>query len=278
MRVAVFSDVQANLQAMQVVVDDILAWRPHLVVMNGDLVNRGPTNLPCLELFDALRRRRAWLPLRGNHEDWVMHCAEQPPDSPVEADMRRFTDWAAQELGEKRALMSDWPDHLSFPGPKGEHWVHVTHGSMKGNRLGVSQNVSEAELAERLPEDVALFVGAHTHKALHRRFRGMEIINVGSVGSPFDGDTRASYGRLEYRNSGWHSEIVRLSYDRAATERAFRDSGFLDQGGPLALIIFEEWNRARMLIRFWSAQYQEAVLAGEIELQWSVERFLSGID
>jgi len=105
----------------------------------------------------------------------------------------------------------------------------------------------------------------------------MDIINVGSVGSPFDGDTRASYGRLEYRNSGWHTEIVRLAYDRSATEREFRDSGFLDQGGGLARIIFHEWKRAEMLIRFWSKQYQEAVLAGEIGLEESVDTFLAGI-
>lgn len=277
MRVAVFSDVQANLQAMQVVVEDILAWAPEIVVMNGDLVNRGPTNLPCLELFEELRRDHGWLPLRGNHEDWVLRCAEQPPASAVEAQMRQFTDWAARELGEKLELMRDWPDHLSFSGPRGEHWVHVTHGSMKGNRLGVSQNVADEELAERLPADVSLFVGGHTHKALQKHFAGVDIINVGSVGSPFDGDTRASYGRLEYRNSGWHTEIVRLPYDRVATEQAFRDSGFLDLGGPLARIIFQEWQRAEMLIRFWSAEYQDAVLAGQIGLQESVDAFLAGI-
>jgi len=277
MRVAVFSDVQANLQAMQVVVEDILTWDPELVVMNGDLVNRGPTNLPCLELFEELRRHRGWLPLRGNHEDWVLRCVEQSPRSAVEAEMRRFTDWSARELGEKLGLMRDWPDHLSFAGPGSEHWVHVTHGSMKGNRLGVSQNVADEELAERLPQDVSLFVGAHTHKALQKHFAGVDIINVGSVGSPFDGDARASYGRLEYRNSGWHTAIVRLAYDRLGTERAFRDSGFLDQGGPLARIIFHEWKRAEMLIRFWSREYQDAVLAGEIGLQESVDVFLAGI-
>ena len=148
---------------------------------------------------------------------------------------------------------------------------------MKGNRLGVSQAVEDQELAERLPEDIALFVGGHTHKALQKHFAGVDIINVGSVGSPFDGDTRASYGRLEYRNSGWHTEIIRLPYDRVATEREFRDSGFLDEGGPLARIIFFEWKRAQMLIRFWSREYQDAVMAGEIGLQESVDEFLAGI-
>lgn len=278
MRVAVFSDVQANWEAMQVVVDDILAWNPELVVMNGDLVNRGPSNLPCLESFQRLRRDRGWLPVRGNHEDWVLRCLRQPPSSEIDAQMRLFADFAVRQLGAKAEWMDDWPDHLSFADPGGTHWVHVTHGSMKGNRAGVSQTVEDAELAQRLPDDVALFVGAHTHKALKKHFAGIDVINVGSVGSPFDGDPRASYGRLEFRNSGWHTEIVRLPYDRAATERAFVESGFMELGGPLARIIFQEWKRAELLIRYWGVRYRDAVLAGEVDLAVSVDEFLRGID
>ncbi|NJO56069.1 MAG: metallophosphoesterase, partial [Rhodospirillales bacterium] len=38
MKVAIFSDVQANLPAMEVAVERILDWDPDLVVMDGDLV------------------------------------------------------------------------------------------------------------------------------------------------------------------------------------------------------------------------------------------------
>ena len=65
MRVAVFSDVQANIQAMEVVTDDIQRWGPDLVIMAGDLVNRGPSNLECVQLFHRLRSERGWLPVQG---------------------------------------------------------------------------------------------------------------------------------------------------------------------------------------------------------------------
>lgn len=278
MRVAVFSDVQANLQAMEVVVEDIQRWQPELVIMAGDLVNRGPDNAGCLALFNTLRRNDGWLPVQGNHEEWVLRCFEDPPSSAVEAEMRRFTDWAAEQIGRKRRnLLADWADHLCFHGPD-DGWVHVTHGSMAGNRAGISQSTPDEMLDERLPEDISLFVAGHTHKVHRRFYRGIEVVNVGSVGSPFDGDERAAYGRFEFCKGRWRTEIVRLPYDRAATDRAFEDSGFIAGGGPLARIIYEEWKRADLLIRFWGQRYQAAVLAGEISLQASVDEFLAGLE
>ncbi len=52
-------------------IEHIEAWRPDLVIMAGDLINRGPDSLGCLELFDQKRRESGWLPVNGNHEVWV---------------------------------------------------------------------------------------------------------------------------------------------------------------------------------------------------------------
>jgi len=79
MKVAVFSDVQGNLPAMEVAVEHILAWDPDLVVMDGDLVNRGPSSAACLDLFETLHCGHGWIPVLGNHEVWVLRCARQAP-------------------------------------------------------------------------------------------------------------------------------------------------------------------------------------------------------
>jgi hypothetical protein len=103
---------------------------------------------------------------------------------------------------------------------------------------------------------------------------GTPILNVGSVGSPFDGDTRGSYALLEERRGRWTWEIVRFDYDRARAERDFRDSGFIEEGGPLARILFEEWRQARLLMPYWRRGFEPAVLAGERDLGEAVEAFL----
>lgn len=277
MKLAVFSDVQGNLPAMEAAVEHICAWRPDLVILNGDLVNRGPSSTDCLNLFEELRSSEGWLPVRGNHEDYILHCGTCAPESDLDASLRRFADWTTQQLGDLAESLRDWPDHLCLHGPAND-WVHVTHGSLAGNRIGISARIPDEELPRRVPEDVDLFVVAHTHKPLEREFRGVRILNVGSVGSPFDGDPRSCYGRIEHRNSGWKTELVRLEYDRGRTERDFRQSGFLDQGGPIAGVIFEEWRRARMLMPMFKARYRELLIEGKISVEQAVQELLSNID
>lgn len=276
MKLVVFSDVQANLPAMEVAIEDILAWRPDLVVMAGDLINRGPRSRACLERFNGLRRGLGWLPVAGNHETWILHCGRTPPSSPVAGQMRAFADWTYRQIADLAETFLAWPDHLCFPA--GNDWVHVTHGSLAGNRDGISANTPDEALADKLPEDIGLFVSAHTHRPMARQFGTMQVVNVGSVGSPFDNDPRASYGRLTLRNGQWNVEIRRLDYDRDQAERDFLDSGFMAEGGALARIILEEWRRAQVMLPYWMRTYQDAVLAGEIELERAVDEFLKGID
>jgi predicted phosphodiesterase len=276
MKVAIFSDVQGNLPAMEVVIDDILAWQPDLVVMNGDLVNRGPNSIECLRLFNTLAAERGWLPISGNHEHYVLEC-HTPETNPIEAEMRCFADWACRQIGEEAHSMLGWPDHLTFAADN-RHWVHVTHGTLAGNRNGISQSISDEQLEGKIPPDIALFVTAHTHKPLQREFQGMNILNVGSVGSPFDGDVRASYGRLMFDGLQWQTEIIRLDYDRDQAERNYHETGFLAEAGPLAQIIYREWKQATLLMPHWKRQYREPVLQGQISLNNAVSHFLTDLD
>ncbi|MES9962401.1 MAG: metallophosphoesterase family protein [Candidatus Sedimenticola sp. 20ELBAFRAG] len=277
MKVAVFSDVQANLPAFEEVASHIDHWAPDLVIMNGDLVNRGPMNIESLELFNSLQKSRNCIALRGNHEDYILHCARVAPENQREAALRQFADWTAGKLGEAVNLFDDWADHLDFHAPKSDQWVHVSHGTLVGNRSGVSESISDEALEGKIPDETALFITAHTHKVHERVYRGTRIINIGSVGSPFDKDIRSSYAQLEYRDNNWHREIIRLSYDRERMARDCEESGFLDQAGPLAHVIFEEWRRADLLMPHWNRRYRQAVMDGEITMQRAVDEFLKEV-
>ncbi len=275
MKIAVFSDIQGNLAAMESVVEDIQRWSPDLVVMNGDLVNRGPLSHMCLEFFEQLKTAHGWLPVRGNHEDYIEDCA-LPAENPLEMEMRRFADWTRRQLGDRVTLFKYWPDHLILHPPGSDSWMHITHASMAGNRLGISESIPDKDLVQRVPEGIAIMVTAHTHKALHRYYHGTEIVNVGSAGSPFDQDVRASYGRFQFSNGQWLAEIRRLDYDRSRADNDFYLSGFLDNSGPLGRIIYQEWKQATLLMPAWKQSYREAVRQGRISLANSVSDFLSG--
>jgi hypothetical protein len=148
-----------------------------------------------------------------------------------------------------------------------------SHASMRGTRDGVYRRTTDAELPEQigLPAP-GLFCVGHTHIPLVRRLNGTLVVNAGSVGLPFDRDTRAAYAQIEWRAGRWHAEIVRLDYDRAQAERDFYDTGFMD-GTPLAQLVLIELHEARSQLYEWARQYEPRILNREVTMDESVREF-----
>lgn len=273
MKMAVLSDIHGNLPALQAVLEDIEAWQADWVVVNGDLVSRGPYSLACMQLL-AQRLPQCHY-LTGNHETYVLRCADQPadPDSPTRA-IDRFADWTVRQLGSELERLRDWPDHLDLTELEQGATVHITHGSRLGNRDGISQRTPDAELPAKLGTPRDLFIGSHTHKPLLRAFQGSLVVNTGSVGQPMDGDARAAYGRFSLSAGRWQAEIARVTYDKAQAERDCLDSGFLQEAGPMARLIYRELQQSRAHVGPWRQQYLAAVQARQLSVEDSVERYL----
>lgn len=274
MKIAVLSDVHGNVPALRAVLDDIDAWRPDLLVVNGDLVSRGPCSVECMQLLRS--RAPACHYLTGNHETYVLRCADEPadPDSPT-LEIDRFAEWTLRRLGALLDEIRGWSDHLDLTGLAQGASAHITHGSRLGNRDGISARTLDADLPAKLGEPRDLFVGSHTHKPLLRRFNGSLVVNTGSVGQPMDGDPRAAYGRFTLQAGGWHAEIVRVAYDKARAERDFVESGFLAEAGPMARLIYLELQQSRPHVGPWRREYLEAVKARELTVADAVERYLA---
>lgn len=272
MKIAVLSDIHGNVPALEAVLEDIVRWQADEVIVNGDLINRGPCSLAVLQLLQQE------LPdthlLRGNHENWMLYTAEQgpQPNSPT-FEIDRFAHWAVAQMGEALQEVAHWDDHLDVTDLEGGS-LHITHGSRLGDRKGIPPECEGEELRQKLGDPRDLFVASHTHRAFSRYVDGNLVINTGSVGQPFDDDVRASYARLQFHNGRWDAGIVRLAYDRERAIADFETSGFLEEGGALTRLIFREFYEATMHVGPWRRQYLEAVKAGEIGVVESVERYL----
>lgn len=278
MKIAVLSDIHGNLPALQAVAADIESWRPDMVVVAGDIVNRGPLSLDCLQFVQQKQVSQGWQPLRGNHEDFVIACGF--PDAPqdgVEYEMWQFAHWAYQQLNGDVKALEAMSEQFSWSAPDCSEFRAV-HASMRGNRDGIYRNVPDEKLAAQIAPAPAVFVTAHTHRPLIREFNGCLVINVGAVGAPFDKDVRASYGQFTWRPDGWQAQIVRVPYDRAQTERDYVTSGFLDGAGPLAQLMLVELRKAHGLIYRWADCYLDAIQSGAITLEESVRELLIAED
>jgi diadenosine tetraphosphatase ApaH/serine/threonine PP2A family protein phosphatase len=100
----------------------------------------------------------------------------------------------------------------------------ICHGSPPSDVRSFLPEPADDE--EELLEGVAAprVVFGHTHLPFARTsaVRGIELVNPGSVGMPFDGDPRAAYALV---HDGWRVEHRRVEYDHAASAARVRAFG-----------------------------------------------------
>ncbi len=245
-RVAVIADIHANVPALEAVLEDIDALGVDRVVVNGDVVNRGPANVAAMRLLEE----RPTGDTLGNHDDLMRMWVERDPDLPGEWFDDPFwasTGWAARHLQD--AGLIEAIRHLPMTlriSTAGAPSLLISHGSPRHYREGYGKYLTDeaiSEITQMHPADV--LVGSHTHRPLQRRWGHYLVLNSGAVGSPFNGDPRAQYLVLTLEGGAWTPQFRRVPYDREAALHAFAASGYLEEGGLSARIFLEELRNAR---------------------------------
>jgi len=79
---------------------------------------------------------------------------------------------------------------------------------------------------------------------MHRILAAGEVINVGAVGLPFNGDRRAQYAIVTHHAESWTVDFRRVDYDVEEVLAIYRRSGFLQAGGVTARLLQVELERA----------------------------------
>ena len=274
-RIAVISDIHGNVAALEAVMADLERLAPDEVLVGGDLVGRGP------EGAEVVRRIAAtgWATIRGNHEEYLLEFrrGEVPGDWLHGAEWSAAR-WMATELGETEAA---WIEGLPFsaasrlaPG------LRLVHGTPSSTREGIGPWLSDERLAAHLAEvEESLLVCAHTHRPLQRLVDGGLVVNVGSVGLPFNRDRRAQYAVFEPggEGGGWRVELRQVDYDLERTFEVYERSGFLAEGGVTARLLRMELEHAvPILVPFLKWTEVAGVQPAEAELPAFLEVYRPG--
>lgn len=239
-KIAVISDIHGNVPALEAVIADIDSQRVDEVLVGGDLVGRGPQGSSVVQHIVALR----WPCIRGNHEDYLLQFRRQQiPDGWLEADEWAASRWMAAELSDSDiAYLDSLPFSLTS---RLEPRLRLVHGSPRSNNEGLGPWTSDEELEEHF-ESVAesLLVCAHTHRPLTHEFDAGMVINVGSVGLPFNGDRRAQYVIFDIDGPDVAVDFRRVEYDLRRTLDIYESTGFLGEGGVTAQLLKMELEQA----------------------------------
>jgi hypothetical protein len=79
---------------------------------------------------------------------------------------------------------------------------------------------------------------------MHRVVPEGAVVNVGSVGLPFNGDRRAQYALFHWDGELWTPEFRQVDYDIERTLATYRSSGFFAAGGVTARLLELELRHA----------------------------------
>lgn len=224
-RIAIFSDIHANLPALESVLKDIDTLNLVARYCLGDLVGYGTFPNEVIQIIQDLQ-----IPtIMGNYDLGVGHnsdecgCAYKTEEE--EALGKLSIAWSnAHTTEENKAFLRSLKSHLSFQ--LGDFNVVLAHGSPRKVNEYLYEDRPDASL-ERILDGVKadVLVVGHTHKPYHRKLpSGRHVINGGSVGKPKDGDPRAAYLILTAEGKQLQVEFVRVAYDVEKAARAIEVS------------------------------------------------------
>lgn len=276
MKIAVLSDIHGNFASLQTVAEHIDFWSPDLVIVNGDIINRGPEPEKCLQYIKGRQIKDNWRVLRGNHEDYVLKIAADPPAEPHHATLHQHAIWTARQVSTELPYLQELPASLEFPGPQNT-CLRVMHGSMRHNRDGIYPETRDISIWKKISPAPDVFITAHTHRPLIRTVNQTLVVNSGSVGLPFDGNQQAGYAQIYWHAGSWHAKIIRLRYDIEKTRMAYETNHFREEAGPLTKIMFAELEHANSLLYGWVINYSEDVLAGKQSIQDTINIYMDSL-
>ena len=227
MRIALFGDIHANLEALEAVLVDAEQQGCTDYVCLGDVVGYNADPAACLEIVKAMN-----IPVvKGNHDEDASGSHSLDSMNPVAA---AALEWTRAQLSEEQRVwlrrlrmvrqVEDFTIvHSTLDQPA--NWNYVT------NRFDAMSNFSyqftqvcfhghthvprvyvKTDKVQEIPADSIIIEDGSKY-----------FINVGSVGQPRDGDWRGCYAIYDLD----HKMVVfrRVEYDLAKTQQKILDAG-----------------------------------------------------
>ena len=243
MKIALFSDIHANLPALEAFFEDIQTKKPAAIYCLGDLVGY---NVWPNEVIQAIRSQG--IPTIAGNYDYGVGRASDDCGCAYKTDDERAM--GAQSIALTNSLIHEnernylrtLPAHIKieFQLNHDHMFMLMVHGSPRKVNEYLFEDRDEKSMMrimESAQTDLMFF--GHTHKPYHRFFEydfdGHKLyrhaINIGSLGKPKDGDPRSCYAIITlnehssiFDKNSIQVEFIRVDYDIEKAAKAIEES------------------------------------------------------
>ena len=231
MRIAVLSDIHANLPALEAVAADLPPVDETWVL--GDTVGYGPQPNEVIATLQAMGARS----VMGNHDGAAIGSVDP---AYFNTDARAAIEWTAGVLdANARSYIASLPEVRAdgeltavHGSPRDPMWEYITGPAIAAanleayeTRLCLFGHTHLPVVFRATDRDVDATIGLPGTATRLGTERAM--LNPGSVGQPRDGLRDAAYAVLELNGSPDHDsfEFRRVAYDIDRTQRLMREAG-----------------------------------------------------
>jgi predicted phosphodiesterase len=236
MKIALLSDIHANLPALEACLADIDKAAPDAIYCLGDLVGY---NIWPNEVINRIRSRG--IPtIAGNYDFGVGRASDDcgcAYKTDEEREMGKISISYTNEMVKpaERNYLRTLPAHIRVEFQLNDDKLNLllVHGSPRKINEYLFEDRDEKSLLRIMTDaDADIMCFGHTHKPYHRVLKTdtpvrsvRHAINTGSVGKPKDGDPRGCYVLLDISDTGELSvAFQRFEYDVERAAKAVEES------------------------------------------------------
>lgn len=244
MKLAVFSDVHANLPALEAVYQHIMKQQPDAIYCLGDLVNQNVWNN---EVITFIRSHH--IPsVQGNHDEGI---GNKKSNYSFAHGSREEIKWGLESIAytlqhvteENKKILKNLPLYIRLNAANqfGKASILLTHGGPSDNKERIYEFMHQEhfiKIMDKANADILLIGNTHCsfHKIICQTDSGIttykHVINPGSVGYPKDGSWHASYALISlHQEKDWqhdpeaiHVDFFRIDYDINKVIKAIQHS------------------------------------------------------
>lgn len=243
MKIALFSDIHANLPALEAFFADVDNREPDMIYCLGDLVGY---NIWPNEVIDAVRKRN--IPtIAGNYDFGIGRMSDEcgcAYKTDTEKDMGKISIAFTNSLvkPKQRTYLRTLPAHIKVEFQLNEDKLNLllVHGSPRKINEYLFEDREEKSMIRIIEQaDANIMCFGHTHKPYHRILNSgvdgsdhfLHAINIGSVGKPKDGNPQGGYVMLTINDNSSITdqgsiqvEFIRFDYDIETAAKAVENS------------------------------------------------------